>query len=90
VYVLENPAGRFYVGQTADLPQRIAQHNDPSDRKMLHTKRLPGPWKLVYSAEHPTRAAAVHREREIKAMKSARWIRERLLGRPTAPDAPGC
>ena len=27
VYVIENPAGRFYVGQTDDLERRVLEHN---------------------------------------------------------------
>ena len=34
---------------------------------------------MRWSEAHPSRAAAVRRERQIKAMKSARWIREQLL-----------
>jgi len=29
VYVLVNPEGKTYVGQTADLERRLAEHNDP-------------------------------------------------------------
>jgi predicted GIY-YIG superfamily endonuclease len=63
VYVLENPGGQFYVGQTADWAQRLARHNDPADRSTLHTKRRPGPWQLVYSESCASRAEAVRRER---------------------------
>lgn len=87
VYVLENPQGRFYIGHTEDLPQRLQSHNDTGP---IHGKftRKHGPWELVWSEEHPTRAGAMARERQIKRMKSARWIRERLLqGRvPTSRD----
>ena len=27
VYILQNPAGWFYIGQTDDLPARLANHN---------------------------------------------------------------
>ncbi len=37
--------GRFYVGQTKDLPSRIAYRN--SDYSLSLRNR--GPWKLVYS-----------------------------------------
>ena len=78
VYVLENSAGRFYVGQTDDLERRLSQHNDPSaDASKYAVKN--GPWKLVWSERHDTRAGAMCRERQIKSMKSARWIRENLL-----------
>jgi putative endonuclease len=80
VYVLENGAGRFYIGQTNDLHRRLRDHNDTGPIKGKYTLKN-GPWKLVWSETHPTRASAVSREREIKRMKSARWIRERLLNR---------
>ena len=50
--------------------------------------RKNGPWELFWSEEHATRASAMARERQIKSMKSARWIRETLLdGRvPTGRD----
>jgi predicted GIY-YIG superfamily endonuclease len=41
--------------------------------------RKNGPWNLVWNQEHPTRSSAMARERHIKAMKSANWIRQHLL-----------
>ncbi len=87
VYILENLEGRFYIGHTDDLEQRLANHNR-TDKAFGKFTRKNGPWTLVWSEEHPNRAAAMGREREIKQMKSARWIREHLLnGRvPTGRD----
>ena len=79
VYILQNPAGRFYVGQTEDLPARLRSHNDTALTCAGKYTRKNGPWTLVWSEEHPTRAAALVRERQIKRMKSARWIQEVLL-----------
>ena len=45
-----------------------------------------GPWTLVWKEPHATRGSAVARERQIKRMKSSRWIRENLLGQ----DVAGC
>jgi putative endonuclease len=78
VYVMENPERRFYIGHTADLEQRVANHNR-TDKISGKFTRKNGPWILVWSEEHPNRASAVGREREIKSWKSARLIRERLL-----------
>jgi predicted GIY-YIG superfamily endonuclease len=78
--VLENPTGRFYVGQTNHLDRRLAQHNQtgPADGKYTLKK---GPWMLVWSEQHASRASAMQRERAIQRMKSSRWIRENLLNR---------
>jgi predicted GIY-YIG superfamily endonuclease len=87
VYILQNPQGVFYVGQTDDLQARLASHNC-NDKIAGKFTRKNGPWELVWSEEHPTRSSAMARERRIKAMKSAKWIRENLLnGRvPTRRD----
>ena len=79
VYVLLNLEGKTYVGQTTDVPRRLLQHNDPDCRLTLHTKRHPGPWKLLHSEQFSTRAAAMRRERELKTGKGRDWIREVLL-----------
>jgi putative endonuclease len=87
VYILQNPAGKFYIGQTDDLPARLHSHNRTDSIRGKFTRKN-GPWELVWSEEHPDRASAMARERQIKSMKSARWIREHLLsGRvPTGRD----
>jgi predicted GIY-YIG superfamily endonuclease len=79
VYVLENAVGRFYVGHTGDLARRVSEHNDPLAPGVKFAPKN-GPWRLVWSEELPNRASAMIRERQIKAMKSARWIRRELLG----------
>jgi predicted GIY-YIG superfamily endonuclease len=48
--------------------------------------RKNGPWKLAWTESHATRSAAIQRERQIKKIKSAKWIRNTLLdGRLTQP-----
>jgi putative endonuclease len=83
VYILENPAGRFYIGSTDDPDRRVREHNEQFGHQSFTHKN--GPWRLVWKEEHPSRASAVARERQIKSMKSARWIHENLLtdGVPT-------
>ncbi|NQU12359.1 GIY-YIG nuclease family protein [bacterium] len=70
VYILENVGGRFYVDHTDDLQQRFDQHNDPAREKSKYTAKH-GPWKLVWSEEHPDRSSVVKRERFIESRKSA-------------------
>ena len=74
VYVIVNPEGQTYVGQTADLPRRLGQHNHPECELTLHTKRHPGPWQLLYSEECASRVAAMRRERQLKSGAGRRFI----------------
>jgi len=79
VYILcSQTTGSLYCGQTVDLTRRVAQHNDPTCRLTLTTKRRRGPWTLVWSQPFATRAAAVARERAIKRHGLTRFLRERL------------
>jgi len=77
-YVLENSVGRFYIGSTGDLAERLSQHNDPAATSSKYCPKN-GPWKLVWKEAFVTRSQAMEREKQIKRMKSARWIRENLL-----------
>jgi predicted GIY-YIG superfamily endonuclease len=77
VYILENAAGRFYIGSSDDVDRRLGEHNsDEGHRTFTHKN---GPWRLVWREAHPGRSDAIKRERKIKSMKSAKWIRENLL-----------
>jgi len=78
VYVLQNPEGQFYIGHTDSLANRVASHNR-TDKISGKFTRKNGPWRLVWSEEHPDRPSAMRREREIKRLKSARLVRDRLL-----------
>ena len=72
VYVLENQtSGRHYTGFTADLNQRVGQHN----RGLTKSTKNRGLWKLVYQEEYATRAEAIRRERFLKSGQG----REQLL-----------
>jgi putative endonuclease len=75
VYVLRSEStAKIYIGQTSELPRRLAQHNDPSNRLTLHTKRNPGLWRLVHSEDFSTRAEAMIRERSLKSGQGRKWI----------------
>jgi predicted GIY-YIG superfamily endonuclease len=77
-YIVQNPAGRLYVGHTNHLENRVVSHNR-TDKMSGKFTRKNGPWSLVWSEEHPDRSGAMRRERQIKNWKSARLIRYRLL-----------
>ncbi len=66
VYVLQNPQGRYYIGQTSNLETRLQQHNHG---KVTWTKSR-GPWRLVYHEAHDTRSEAMRAERQLKNLKS--------------------
>ena len=51
VYILQNPSGKFYIGQTEDLTARVKFHNR-TDNIDGHFTRKNGPWKLVWSEAH--------------------------------------
>jgi len=87
VYIVQNSVGKCYVGHSDNLELRVHSHNR-TDRILGKFARKSGPWQLVWKEAHATRSWAMRREREIKGMKSARWIRENLLnGRvPTGRD----
>ncbi|MCH8880279.1 MAG: GIY-YIG nuclease family protein [Planctomycetes bacterium] len=78
VYILQNHVGKFYTGHTDDLTRRLGEHNSADGPLTKYTLKN-GPSRLVWSEQHTTRSEAIGRERQIKAMKSARWIREELL-----------
>ena len=79
VYILQSEAtgilqseatGRYYVGQTKDLQDRVAYHRANYSKALKNR----GPWILVYSEKFETRGEAVRRERYIKRQKDRRFI----------------
>ena len=79
VYVLRNPDGKLYTGQTQNLKQRVHQHNDPAHTLTKTTKRFRGPWTLVHSERAPSRSAALAREKALKSGQGRAWLKT-LLG----------
>jgi len=73
VYILKSEStGRFYVGSTDDLAQRVREHNTGKSR----ATRNRGPWHLCWSRQFSTRAEAVRFERYVKSQKSRRVIED--------------
>jgi putative endonuclease len=75
VYVLQSRHDRqFYVGFTADLKQRVAEHNAgrvPSTRERV-------PLELVYYEACPDQRDATEREKYLKTAWGKRYIKNRL------------
>jgi putative endonuclease len=81
-YILQSETtGKTYVGQTADMDHRLAQHNDPGCLLTTYTKRNKGPWKVIYVEPYSTRAEAMRREKKLKTGVGREWIQENLLSR---------
>ncbi|MDT8324982.1 MAG: GIY-YIG nuclease family protein [Bacteroidota bacterium] len=76
VYILESTStGRFYVGSTHNIENRLQKHNAGHSRATKGYR----PWRLIYCEEYPTRSDALKRESEIKRRKSRSYISS-LLG----------
>ena len=67
----------FYVGQSNDLDYRVSKHNDGFS-KYTSSKM---PWRLVYFEMFETRKEALQREKEIKRMKSNKYILQLIAKR---------
>ena len=79
VYVLHCADRSLYIGHTADIDARLAKHNG-GEGSGFTRRRLPV--VVVYSERHPSRRAAIARERQLK-----RWTRakkEALIARDAA------
>jgi putative endonuclease len=75
VYILQSQStGRYYVGQSKNLDERIAYHNSNYSKSLKNR----GPWKLVHFEEYPTRGDAIRREIYVKKQKDRSYI-ERLI-----------
>lgn len=77
VYILNLDGGKFYVGQTRELRERLSEH---MDGKVASTKGFSP--RLQYFEILPTREAAEIRESELKKFDESnpRQIRRMILG----------
>jgi len=62
VYVIENPAGRRYIGYTENLSRRLEQHTAGASTWTAKHR----PWKLIWSSAPATRSAALQLEKKLK------------------------
>ena len=85
VYILQNPAGRFYIGRTDDLPIRLESHNrtDKADGKFT---RKNGPWVLALSESHPNSSLRIQLflvgRRRLRALIRERRVEAEEFGGP--------
>ena len=77
IYVIRNTdRGIRYIGSTADIDKRLADHNAGRSRFTKGSR----PWILVYSEKFGTKHEALKRERYLKSGKG-REILDRILGK---------
>jgi putative endonuclease len=82
LYILRSEAsGRFYIGQTKDLAQRVAYHNANYSKSLKNR----GPWRLVHTEDFATRSEAVRRESLLKSWKDRGMIEALVNGSHHAP-----
>ena len=85
VYILRSlSTGRFYVGFTSDLTQRLGQHNEG----LTKSTRNRGPWELVYQEEFASKTEAARRERFLKTGRGREELR-RFLAKACGPESAG-
>ena len=72
-YILQSEkSGKYYIGSTGDLEERIARHNEGRSKYT----GIGIPWKLEYFEEFQERSSAIKREKYIKSRKSKVFIEE--------------
>lgn len=89
VYMLRCADGKFYIGHTDNLEQRIAQHQSGMTKGYTLHRR---PVALVWSESFSTRHEALSAERQIKGWSRAKkealitgdWDRIAMLAKSKA------
>ena len=83
IYLLESEKdGRYYIGQTSNLEERIVYHNS---NRSKYTKNK-GPWKLMGYKTFQTRSEAMKEEKILKGMKNRDYIIKIFDPKPIASD----
>jgi putative endonuclease len=66
----------IYIGQTADLENRLLRHNGVlKNKKTSFTSKNSGCWKLIYEESFESRSAAIKREKELKSCQGRAFIK---------------
>ncbi len=79
VYILYSKnRDRYYVGYSYDPVCRLEEHNLGA----TNSTRTGRPWILVYQEDFEDKRSAIHRESEIKKMKSRKYIENLIRSKP--------
>lgn len=82
LYIVRCRRGELYTGVTANLGQRIKDHNRGKGCGYTAHRR---PVTLIYSEPHPDRSSAQKRETQIKGWS---WRKKEQLFRGFGPRSP--
>ena len=76
VYILRSVSvpEQNYIGATADLKQRLADHNA---RKSAHTSKFV-PWELIWYSAFPEKYRALEFEKYLKSHSGRAFAKKRL------------
>ncbi len=72
VYALLFEPGRFYIGMTADLDQRLTEHKR---RQSPSIKRFKGDFVVIYKKSFPTYGEARKHEKFLKSGGGRTWLK---------------
>jgi putative endonuclease len=71
VYILfSDSCDKFYTGQTADLVNRLLEHNSGETKSIRFCK----PWRLVWSVDVISRSESMKIELKIKKRGAGRFL----------------
>ena len=76
LYIIKSQCGRFYIGSTDNLENRLRQHNSKQFKGW--TNRYDN-WSLVYKESFNTRTEVLKREKVVKALKGGNEFKK-LVG----------
>jgi len=79
VYVIRNPKGKCYIGQSSDIEKRLARHNSIITSKSTSFTKSKGPWTVIYKEVYTTREDAKRREKELKSFRGREFIKKIAL-----------
>lgn len=76
VYVIYNAKhGKIYIGQTANLDERIRSHNEKEFNRS-YTSRFDGNWTIIYKEEYKSRPEALTREKQLKSYRGREFVKK--------------
>ncbi|MEK7470946.1 MAG: GIY-YIG nuclease family protein [Patescibacteria group bacterium] len=67
LYILRTSKNTLYIGQTNNLPKRLAEHKGKTKISSKYVRSFPS-FELVYSEKYKTRSEALKREHKLKKL----------------------